>query len=159
MRAYFINAADRRIEPIEYDRGGFRHWLPGGICVAYVFPSRDVLYVDDECLNRPATVAFRIRARPYAQPMMSSGILTGRDHGDDTLPPRMTPDELAAELEWLDRDAALAWFRERADVPCVTSSLRGETIVHARWGDYLPNLLGEPGGYRMADDEALIKRM
>ena len=109
-------------------------------------------------LWRPPRGAPPTRARPDGQPMMSDGILTGRDHGDTTLDPRMSLAELAAEIEWLELPDALAWFRAMAEQPAVTSTLRGETIVHARWAEFLRNLEGGPV-YRPADDDGLVRRM
>ena len=152
MKGYLIDAANRRIEPLEYEYKTMREHLPGGICVAQVFPNGDVLYVDDEALLRPATVAFRIKCRPDGQPMMSNGILTGRDTLESTAPPRFTPEQLLAEIEWLDLDVALDWFRERANTPAVTFTAFDQGQAHreviANWSAMLANLEGREGGYK-----------
>lgn len=147
MKAYHVDAANRIIRPFEYHGyEDFRRLLPGGITIGAIFEGGDVLYVDDEALLGPAKVAFRIRRRPDGQPMMSDAILTGRDDLDTTLPPTMTLSELEREIEWLDLETAIAWFRERASDPAVI----GNGTVLARWADLLKNLEGERG-FRPSD--------
>lgn len=159
MQAYFVDAATRTVTPIEYQRGtGFRKWLPGGICIAQVYDNGDVLYVDDEGMLHKATVAFRVRDRPDGQPMMSNAVLTGRDYGDDTLPPEFTIAELESRIEWLSVEHALAWFRQKAKQAAVTSTSGGKREVHANWGDLLRNLEGGEG-YKPYEDERLLKRL
>src|SRR5664279_4486917 len=160
FKGFLIDAKARTIEPIEYDRSSasLRRFLPGGICIGIVFPNDDVLYVDDKALLKPASVAFRIKRRPDGQPMMSDGILTGRDYLDSTLPPEFTAAQLQAEIEWLDLDQALAWFRAKADQPAVTSTARGRQEVHAHWGDLLRNLEGG-NGWKPAEDAGLASRL
>jgi hypothetical protein len=160
MRAYFINAIARTIEPFDWTPGAsIRDKLPGGLDIGYVFPNGDVLYVDDEALLRKAEMAFRILPRADGQPMMCHGVLTGRDHGDETLPPRFTPDQLASQIAWMTVDEALAWFRAKADQPAVTSQDGlGRIEVHAMWGALLANLEGKHG-YRPDEDEGLISKL
>lgn len=142
MKAYLIDAAARTITPIEYTYASMREHLPGGICIGATFPNGDVLYVDDEGLLQPATKAFRIRKRRDGQPMMSNGILTGPDSPDprsnDTLPPGMTIEELADEIEWMTVADALTWFRRRAPGAAVTS---GDAVL-ATWGDFVAVMEG-----------------
>lgn len=158
-KGFFVNAKARTIEPIEYNYSTMRSLLPGGICIGIVFPNDDVLYVDDEALLKPAWVAFRIKRRHDGQPMMSNGILTGRDYGDTTMPPQFTAARLLAEIEWLDLDQALAWFRARVDQPAVTSIANGQPAeTHAHWRDLLRNLEGGDG-YKPYEDERLLGRM
>lgn len=156
MKAYLIDAGRRQIEPIDYTYNTMRNWLPGGICIAATFANGDVLYVDDEGLLKPAAVAFRVKRRPDGQPMMSNGILTGRDNPDprstDTLPPTSTIAALAKEIEWLDVETALDWFRERAAAPAVKVTETGGSIeVVASWGAMLANLEGRVDGYHPYD--------
>jgi hypothetical protein len=147
MKAYLIDAAQREIRPIDYADGSyFRQYLPGGICIAWVYPNGDVLYVDDEGLLKPATCAFHIKARPDGQPMMSNGILTGRDTDTLTLPPEFTLAEIEVQIEWLTVEQALAWFRAQAGLPAISSQSPGrEKRVHAVWADLLRNLEGDKG--------------
>lgn len=145
MKGYLIDAKAREIRPIEYEYGTMNQYLPGGICVAYVFPSGDVLYVDDEGLLRPAEVAFRIKSRPDGQPMMSNGILTGRDSHETTFDPVLTPQELEREIEWMSVEDALAWFRKRASDPSVIMTTSDGTSILAHWQDLLDNLEGKIG--------------
>jgi hypothetical protein len=164
-KGLLIDAGACTITPIQYRQGGpglLRH-LPGGLTIATVFENGDVLFVDDEGLLKPASVAFRIKSRTDGQPMMSNGVLVGRDSWDGvkeiTLPPEFTPEQLLQEIEWLSVERALAWFRQRAREPAVTSTRgNGEPIVYARWGELLDNLEGRKG-YRMAEDERLLKDM
>lgn len=159
MKAYLIDAGARTVTPIEYQRGAdFRKWLPGGICIAWVYNNGDVLYVDDKALLKAATVAFRIKARPDGQPMMCNGILTGRDDVNDTLPPEFTLAAMETEIEWLTVDNALAWFRAKAEEPAVTSTFGGRREVHANWSELLLNLEGGKG-YKPYEDETLLGRM
>lgn len=144
MKGYFVDAAARVIVPIDYKRGGLRKWLPGGITVACMFPNGDVLYVDDEALLRPVKVAFRLKERGDWQPFMSDGVLTGRDHGETTLPPDMTPEQLAEHIEWMDLGEAMQWFRERADEPAtVLWTDDGQRKVLRRWGELLRTMESE----------------
>ena len=161
MQAYLIDVAARQIRPIAYEYGELSRHLGGSLCIAWVYHNGDVLYVDDEALLKPAgPAAFRLRARPDGQPMMSNGVLTGRDMLDETLPPEHTVETLAAEIEWLTRDEALAWFRRQAEMPALTTRHGGGPVeVHARWDHFLRNLLGEPGGYDPRQDRDLIERL
>lgn len=147
MKGYHVDAGARIIRPFEYHGyEDLRRVLPGGICIAATWRDGDVLYVDDEALLGPAQVAFRIKRRPDGQPMMSDGILTGRDDLDATLPPSMTTRELEREIEWLDLETALAWFRARVRDPAVVAN----GVVLARWSEFLTNLEGGRG-YRPTD--------
>lgn len=160
MKAYLIDAAARTIVPIDYTYTSMREHLPGGICIGATFDNGDVLYVDDEGLLQPATKAFRIRRRRDRQPMMSNGILTGRDNPDprstNTLPPAMSIEELAGEIEWMSVDDALTWFRRRSPGAAVTS---GDAVL-ATWGDFIAVMEGtgdrpaymRPHGEREAPD-------
>ena len=148
MKGYLVDAGKREIREIEYTYTTIREHLPGGICIAQVFPNGDVLYVDDEGLLKPAVVAFRLHCRRDGQPMMSNAILTGPDDLDDTLPPGMTPAELQASIQWLTVEEALAWFRAKADDPAVTITAGKRRDVIASWAQMLANLEGRPGGYR-----------
>jgi hypothetical protein len=141
MIAYHIDAKARTITPFTYRSGAdFTQYLPGGICIGQVFHNGDVLYVDDEGLLHPATVAFGIKARRDGQPMMSDGILTGPDDGDDTLPPRFSVTEFLDEIEWLEVDAALDWFRARSAEAAVTINSGGQSTVLSDWGDFLEHM-------------------
>ena len=151
MKAFLVDAGARTITPVEYEYKTMRTYLPGGICIGQTFPNGDVLYVDDLALTKVATVGFRIRSRLDGQPMMSNGLLTGRDDNSSlestgTLDPEFTVDELLKEIEWLTLEEALGWFRTNASKPAVTITSGGRTFVQAVWGDFLVNLLGEPGG-------------
>ncbi len=148
MKAYLINAGARTIEEFEWNYGVINHYLPGGITVGHIFDNGDVLYVDDEGLLHPATVAFSIKKRPDGQPMMSNGILTGKDEEfpkDDTLPPAFTMAQLRDEIEWLSVDQALDWFRAVAKKAAVTLTTDGERQVLANYSDLLRNLEGGEG--------------
>lgn len=151
MKGLLVDADARAIEAIEYQYGTMREWLPGGISIGHIFPNRDVLYVDDTGLLKPAEVAFRIKGRADGQPMMSNGLLTGRDnpHPDakvGTLPPTFTIDQLAEHIEWLTLVEALDWFKAKADQPAVTRHVHGqEPEVIAYWRDILTNLMGGKG--------------
>lgn len=146
---YLIDPFLRQIRHIEYEPGdAFRAYLPNGLCIGWTYPNGDVLYVDDKGLLFPARAGFRIRERRDGQPMMSRGVLVGREEefadGRYTVhPPKMTIEQAQAEFTLLDRETALDWFRARADEPAV--SVDGRAIAH--WADILRNLLGEPGGY------------
>jgi hypothetical protein len=148
MKAYLVDAMAREIRPIDYEYTTILSYLPGGITIAAVFASGDVLYVDDEGLLRPATVAFRVLGRDDAQPMMSNAILTGPDDAEGTSSPRMTVEDLAREIEWLDVETALDWFRAKANDAAVISHGPDGTHVLATWEELLRNLTGESGGYR-----------
>lgn len=160
MTAYLIDATVRQITTFSYEKfEKFRTFLPGGICVGMKYPTGDVLYVDDEALLRKATVAFRIRSRPDGQPMMSNGILTGRDDMNTTLAPDMTREQIQGDIEWLDIPEALQWFRNKANSPALTSRHRGEaTVQHASWADFLLNLEGGKG-YNPRDSATLHREL
>lgn len=143
MKAYWIDAGARTVSPIDYVDGTLHRLFEGGIDIAAQFESGDVLYVDGECLLRPATVAFRIKRRPDGQPMMSNGAMTGPDRGEmingdyveATLPPIMSLTDLEDEIEWLTVEQALDWFRAKAKTaqPAVTVN---DTSL-ATWGEFL----------------------
>jgi hypothetical protein len=152
MKAYWIDAGKREIREIDYEV--LHEHFKGGIAIGATFDNGDVLYVDDEGLLRPATVAFRIRSRGLdSQPMMSDGALSGRDdfeavdggYVETTLPPAMSIADLEAEIEWLTVEEALSWFRARVGAPSVT--VNGEPV--AIWGEHLSYLEGKPfPGYK-----------
>lgn len=152
MKGYLIDAGARSITEIDYTYKSMRDYLPGGLCIAATFQGGDVLYVDDEALLHEATVAFRVKQRRDGQPMLSNGVLTGRDNPDprsnNTLPPSMTPAQLAAQIEWLTLEQALAWFQQRAGQPAVTITTAGRKKVLATWGDMMRNLEGKADGYK-----------
>lgn len=144
VTALFVDAGTREIKSVEYGPELMRRCLPGGPTIACVFDTGDVLYVDDEGLLHPATVAFRLKRRSDGQPMMSNGLLLGGDdvHGG-TLPCELTAERLIDEIEWLTVEEALAWFRARANEPAVT--LNDQPV--AMWQSLLDNLEGR-SGYR-----------
>lgn len=143
MKGYLVDAGKRCITPIEYEYKTMKQHLPGGICIAQVFPNGDVLYADDEALLRPATVAFRLKGRRDGQPMMSNGILTGRDSIDDTDPPLSSIVDLLDEIEWLTVDEALVWFRAKSNDPAVTMHTAEGTQTLADWAEFTRNLEGQ----------------
>lgn len=142
MKAYLIDAGARQIKLIDYEYYTLKDHLPGGICIAQVFRNGDVLYVDDEALLRPATVAFRVKCRPDGQPMMSNGILTGRDTINDTADPRMTAEEFLSEIEWLSVEDALRWFRAKGSDPAVVMTTAEGRQTLADWNEFTRNLEG-----------------
>lgn len=144
MTAYVIDAVTRTISKLEYAQYTelWTH-LPGGPCIGMVYPSGDVIYVDEVALLRPATVAFRIKSREDGQPMMSNGVVTGRDDANTTLSPAMTIPELWQEIEWLDTADALDWFRAKGTTPAVVTEFSGVKVMHATWADLLGNLEGQ----------------
>jgi hypothetical protein len=147
MKAYLIDATARTITPFDYERyGTFTDYLPGGLCIGHLFANEDVLYVDDLGLLRPAECAFRIKGCLSGQPLMSNGILTGRDTTHTTLPPTFSIAEMAEQIEWLTVDEALDWFRARQDQPAVASTTSdGTYTVHAHWSDFVRSLEGRDG--------------
>lgn len=108
-RAYFIDAARRTIEAIEVAHGSgmladARRLIGGYIDIAHVWPSGDVLYVDDEGLLKSPTVGFRFALRLDDQPLAGNGIIVGREieggaaahhpGGYTTADPRITREQL-----------------------------------------------------------------
>lgn len=147
MKIYWIDAGKREIREIECEE--VHTLFKGGICIGAVFGNGDALYVDDEGLLRPATVAFRVRRRPDGQPMMSNGALGGPDHYDGvnetTLPPVMSIADLEREIEWLTVEEALSWFRARVNEPSVLV----DGVPVATWAEHLSYLEGKPfPGYK-----------
>lgn len=153
MEAFFIDADRRAIVSWNYEYNDMASKLGGSMCIGQIFPNGDVCYVSDDGLLRPARRAFRIKGRSDGQPMLSNGVLTGRDNHDadakvGTLPPRFTIAELSREIEFLTIEQALSWFRVRANEPAVVRTVAGgEPEVLSTWGDILLNLEGMPGGY------------
>jgi hypothetical protein len=150
VKGFFIDASRRIIEPFDYEYRDLGRKIGGSITLGHVFPNKDVLYVEDEALLRPAEKAFRIYARPDGQPMMSDGIVTGADSIDPdakvgTLPPTFTLAELQNQIGWLTVEQALLWFRACADQPAVTHRTDGQSTVVAHWRDLLTNLEGGEG--------------
>ena len=151
---YLIDPLTRTVSLTDASMETMRKHLPGGLTVAWEYDNGDVLYVDDEGLLRPATMAFRIRARKDGQPLMSRGVLCGPEPDpfvDATLPPGSTLAEIEAEVEWLTVDEALAWFRARAAQAAATwEDGRAAPEVLAVWDEFLRNLEGKRG-YRPED--------
>lgn len=143
MNGYLIDADARKITPIVYEYNTMKEHLPGGICVAQVFRNGDILYVDDEALLRPATVAFRVKVRRDGQPMMSNAILTGPDDAVGTAAPGMTIAELRAEIEWLTLGEAMDWFRSKGAEPAVVLTTNEGSETLADWGEFTRNLEGQ----------------
>lgn len=152
--AYLINPSTQQITPFSYEVGqGFDQYLPGGMTVGWCYESGDILYVDDEGLLRPAEAGFRIRSSLDGQPIMSKGILVGReiDLGDTYIvaPPTMTIAEAHDEFQFLSKDVLLEWFRAKANDPAISVSVSGQpTQIIAYWRDILRNLEGKAGGYQ-----------
>lgn len=156
QRAILIDAANREIKYVPCQ--GYldmRKHLPGGITVCWVFHDQggDVLYVDDEALLRPAVCAFRWKLRPDSQPMMSNGLLTGRDNAtidndgdlvEETFDPLLTPEQVAQYVEWLTVDDALSWFRSKADEPAGYVTDGRTRIVTSHYSHWLRNLTAKP---------------
>lgn len=156
MEGVFIDADFKSITPWRYAYGDLGPKLGGSICIGHVFASGDVLYVDDAGLLKPARRAFRIRSRKDGQPMLSHGIVTGRDSNTEdglgTLPPRLSIPEVEREIQFLTVAEAMNWFYARAAEPAVTRQVPGKPLeVLARWSDIIKNLEGQPGGYNPAE--------
>ena len=109
-RAYFIDATKRTIEAVEVAHGSdmlhdARKLIGGYIDIAHVWPSGDVLYVDDEGLLKSPTVGFRFALRLDDATLAGNGIVVGREieggsaahhpGGYTTGDPRTTIEELA----------------------------------------------------------------
>jgi hypothetical protein len=82
--AYFIDATRRAIEAVEVAHGSavgadIRRMVGGYFAIAHVWPSGDVLYVDDEGLLKAPTVGFRFALRLDDMPLAGSGVVVGRE--------------------------------------------------------------------------------
>lgn len=144
--AILIDADKREIRYVPCkDYRDMKKHMPGGICIGWVFrdTTGDVLYVDDEALLHKAKRAFRWKLRRDGQPMMSHGLITGRDDiVETTLDPEITLEQVAQYVEWLTVEEALSWFAAKADEPAsyVTDG-RTKTIT-SHWATFLRNLRG-----------------
>jgi hypothetical protein len=83
-RAWFIDATKRTISEVEVAHGSAmlidaRKLIGGYIDIAHVWPSGDVLYVDDEGLLKSPTVGFRFALRLDDAPLAGNGIVVGRE--------------------------------------------------------------------------------
>ena len=162
MKGYLIDATARTVTEVDYEYGTMQRWLPGGIEIGWVYDNYDVLYVDGEGLLRPAEKAFRIKARPDGQPMMSNGFVTGADGYENgkgtTLPPRFTIADIEARIEWLTVSEALNWFRHQGTRTAVSlvEEGTGQSQTAAGWHEILANLEGhkgyDPKTNRVVDD-------
>jgi hypothetical protein len=142
MKGYIIDALNKKIVETDYEYSDLGKILPGGLTIAAVFKNGEVLYVDDEGLMHKADRAFRIKKRRDGQPMMSDGMLTGRDEShmspdgdliEVTSDPRMSAEELQEEIEFISVEEALQWFRSRRDEGAVL--INGVPI--STWDDFL----------------------
>ncbi len=100
---YWINSTDQTVTRVEFRDGSELRKLVGGwIEVAFIWPSRDVLYVDENGLLKNPKYFFGIPERPD-QTLAGNGVLVGRELGntDRTAPPTMTLDELQQRVTFL----------------------------------------------------------
>ena len=140
-KGFLIDPARRVVEPlndVSYDK--IKSYFPGGLCLGAQYPNRDVIYVDDEGLMHPATVAFRLRSRPNSQPFMSMAVLSGPDNNDEsgTNDPGTTIEHLISDVEWLTIPEALNWFRDRSAGPVFTLTTGdGEVVVLSTYQDFI----------------------
>jgi hypothetical protein len=146
MKAILINSAERTITEVDYDGSEQLRKLVGGwIELAYMWPSKDVLYVDEEGLMKPQAHFFRITVRPD-QPMVGNGVIIGPERDTDevpegfvTDPPSLTVEQVRAMVEFRNRDQFDAWAKANASDAAVTFTTLGpngrvetETIASVR---------------------------
>lgn len=120
---YVINPYEQTVRLGLWTNALVDRCLPGGITVAWQRRNRDVIYVDDEGLLRPATAGFRWKERPDRQPLLGFGLVGGpdSDDGESTLDPRSTIAEIEAQVEWLTREQVIAAIKAMTGVPAVTA--------------------------------------
>ena len=141
--AYLIDAEAREIRPVHWDNTveGLRRFVGGSIDIAAILGDGDVIYVDDDGLQKPHRQHFTLGDNP--QPLAGNGICVGRELIDHTgrwvgnAPPAICAAALGRMVAWLDDAAAAAWFTAHAADPAMTiTRLDGSppTIV-ATWAD------------------------
>ncbi len=111
MKAYWINAKDQTITAVDYEHGDLQKLVEGWIETAFMWPSGDVLYVDEEGLLKHPQHFFRIPER-RDQPLAGNGVLVGRELNDTdiTAPPRMSLDNLTKKVRFgTVRGGYLVW--------------------------------------------------
>ena len=92
---------------VEYTSDNIRTFTGGWLEIAYMWPNGDVLYVDEEGLQKNPRYFFRIPERPD-QSLAGDGLLVGKEfddndeiqHAETAAPPLMTLDELKAKVEF-----------------------------------------------------------
>lgn len=100
MKAYWIDAHERTVSAVDY--GGLpdlKRMVGGYIELAKMWPTGDVLYVDEEGTLKDPQVWFKIEGRDD-QLMAGNGVVVGReiDESDETEDPAITLEQLRAEV-------------------------------------------------------------
>ncbi len=82
MKAILIDSANHRVEMVEYSSySDMRKLIGGSLEIAFMWPSGDVLYVDEEGLLKGPSDYFTIPERSD-QLLAGNGLLVGKETGD-----------------------------------------------------------------------------
>src|SRR6185437_8151198 len=108
MKAYLIDPTAQSISEVEYPNlAGLQRLINGPIELAFMWPTRDVLYVDEEGLLKPQSHFFRLSLRQDGQPLAGIGVVVGCEQpannpdGYITLPPQISLDALRSSVQFL----------------------------------------------------------
>jgi Domain of unknown function (DUF3846) len=127
-RAIFIDAEKREISEVECDtlKNGVRRLIGGYIEMAWLWPSGDVLFVDEEGLLKPNEHFFRLSLRQDGQPLAGSGVIVGEELLDregewiGNADPSISCDTVRPLIQFLSRVQAEAWGKANASNPFTT---------------------------------------
>ncbi len=136
MKAYWINAAERTITATEYESLTDMQRLVGGhIELAKVWPTGDVLYVDEEARLKRTNTFFRMPGQPF--PLCGNGLVVGREIAmtEKTYEPSITIDQLRAEVSFLTPEQVQAWARANSSEPAVVFYTAEGADVRQRVGE------------------------
>lgn len=124
MIAYWINATTKTIEQIEWAVIEDLHKLIGGYLeVNKMWPSRDVLYCDEEYLMKTHRDDAWFLIAGKEQPIGGNGAVVGPEHEREdeswtTLDPVITLDQLRAEVTFLEPAQVAAWAKANSSEWC-----------------------------------------
>jgi hypothetical protein len=132
MKWLLIDAAAREIREVEWTESmaspiSLQKHIGGSLEAACMWPSGDVLYVDEDGLAKPQRYFFRIDTRPD-QPMPGNGIVVGRERYDSmgdylgTDNPQITVEALRGIVRFLSRAQVDAWAKGNASDPATAFS-------------------------------------
>jgi hypothetical protein len=147
MKAFLIDSIAREIREVEYTALEQMQSFVGGYIG--LVPTRcigrgDVLFVDDDGLNKPQAGWFMLA--DYPQPLAGNGLIVGAEQEDDegeyarTSDPVSTIAGLTQVIRFLTREQAASWGKANASEPCISFTSIGpdgrftETVVVSRMG-------------------------
>jgi len=106
MKAYKINAVDRKVETIEIN--SWRDISPaiGGECESFEAPvtleNNDTFYVDEEALYHSCEGGWKLEN--FAFPILGNAVIQGTNDEGESIEPLSTIEEIEAKIIWVSKE-------------------------------------------------------